>query len=166
MLIAAKHGQRTLGEGLRRQREFLSKAGINADSISFGGAAGGDPADYVTPQATVALLRYLAKRADFATFERALPVLGQDGTLARAIDADSPVRGKVQAKTGTMFWHNRMNGGSILTSKSLAGYMTTRSGRRLAFAVFINNLPVKTSDDRDRIGKALGQLCQVIYDAS
>jgi serine-type D-Ala-D-Ala carboxypeptidase/endopeptidase (penicillin-binding protein 4) len=166
MLVAAKHGQRTLGEGLRRQREFLSKAGIDADSISFGGAAGGDPADFVTPQATVSLLRYLAKRADFATFERALPVLGQDGTLARAVGADSPVRGKVQAKTGTMFWHNRMNGGSILTSKSLAGYMTTRSGRRLAFAVFVNNLPVKTSDDRERVGKALGQLCQVIYDAS
>ena len=166
LLIAARHGQRTLGDGLKRQREFLIDAGVDADGISFGGAAGGDAADYVTPRATVGLLRYMASRDDFAAYERALPVLGQDGTLARAVHADSPARGKVQAKTGTMFWHNRMNGGSILTSKSVAGYMTTSSGRRLAFAVFINNLPTKTSEDRDRIGKALGQLCQVIFEAS
>lgn len=166
LLIAAKHGQRTLNEGLRRQREFLSKAGVNADSISFGGAAGGDAADYVTPRATVGLLRYMAARDDFAAYERALPVLGQDGTLARAVSAESPARGKVQAKTGTMFWHNRMNGGSILTSKSLAGYMTASSGRRLAFAVFVNNLPTKSSADRDRIGKALGQFCQLVYETN
>jgi D-alanyl-D-alanine carboxypeptidase/D-alanyl-D-alanine-endopeptidase (penicillin-binding protein 4) len=164
LLLAARHGGRTLNDGLRRQREFLIKAGIDADSISFGGAAGGDAADYVTPRATVGLLRYMAVRDDFAAYERALPVLGQDGTLATAVPADSPVHGKVQAKTGTMFWHNRMNGGSILTSKSLAGYMTTSSGRRLAFAVFVNNLPTKTGEDRTRIGKALGQLCQVIFE--
>jgi D-alanyl-D-alanine carboxypeptidase/D-alanyl-D-alanine-endopeptidase (penicillin-binding protein 4) len=119
----------------------------------------------VTPRATVALLRYMAARDDFAVFERALPVLGVDGTLARAVPADSPVRGKVQAKTGTMFWHNRMNGGALLTSKSLAGYMTTKSGSRLAIALFVNNLPTKSADDRDRIGKALGQLCQVIFES-
>jgi serine-type D-Ala-D-Ala carboxypeptidase/endopeptidase (penicillin-binding protein 4) len=165
LLLAAKHGQRTLVEGLKHQRDFLIKAGIDADSISFGGAAGGDPADFVTPRATVNLLRYMASRDDFALYERALPMLGEDGTLARAVPAESPARGKVQAKTGTMFWHNVMNGGSILTSKSLAGYMTTASGRRLAFALFVNNLPTKTSDERERIGKALGRLCEIIYQA-
>jgi D-alanyl-D-alanine carboxypeptidase/D-alanyl-D-alanine-endopeptidase (penicillin-binding protein 4) len=166
LLLAAKHNQRSLAEGLKRQRDFLIKAGVEADSISFGGAAGGSPADYVTPRATVALLRYMASRDDFPLFERALPVLGQDGTLARAVSRESPARGKAQAKTGTMFWHNSMNGGSILTSKALAGYMTAASGRRLAFAVFVNNLPTKTSDDRERVGKALGRLCEIIFEAS
>ncbi|HWB08898.1 MAG TPA: D-alanyl-D-alanine carboxypeptidase/D-alanyl-D-alanine-endopeptidase [Pirellulales bacterium] len=163
LLIAAKHGQSTLSEGLKRQREFLVRSGVDADSISFGGAAGGDLADYVTPRATVALLRYMAKRDDFPVFERALPVLGQDGTLARAVPPESAARGKVLAKTGTLFWHNRMNGGSILTSKALAGYMTTAGGKRLAFALFVNNLPTKNGDDRDQVGKALGRLCEIIY---
>ncbi|HET6878849.1 MAG TPA: D-alanyl-D-alanine carboxypeptidase/D-alanyl-D-alanine-endopeptidase [Pirellulales bacterium] len=165
LLLATRHEERTLADGLKHQRQFLIKAGVDADSISFGGAAGGDPADYVTPRATVALLRYMATRDDFAVFDRALPVLGEDGTLAHAVPAGSPVRGKAQAKTGTMFWHNRLNGGSILTSKSLAGYLTAASGRRLAFAVFVNNLPTKTSGDRERIGKALGQLCEVIFES-
>jgi D-alanyl-D-alanine carboxypeptidase/D-alanyl-D-alanine-endopeptidase (penicillin-binding protein 4) len=166
LLMAARYGQRTLNDGLRHEREFLIKAGIDADTISLGGAAGGDPADYVTPRATVALLRYMVTRGDFPAFERALPVLGEDGTLAHAVPSDSLVRGKAEAKTGTMFWHNRLNGGSILTSKSLAGYLTATSGRRLAFALFVNNLPTKNSADRERIGKALGQLCQIIFEST
>jgi D-alanyl-D-alanine carboxypeptidase/D-alanyl-D-alanine-endopeptidase (penicillin-binding protein 4) len=166
LLIAVKHGERTLSHGMKHQRDFLSRSGIDADSISFGGAAGGDAADYVTPRATVALLRHMATRDDFALFERALPVLGQDGTLARAVSPESAARGKVQAKTGTLFWHNQMNGGSILTSKALAGYMTTASGRRLAFALFVNNLPTKNGEAREQIGKALGRLCEIIYEAT
>lgn len=165
LLMAARQGQRTLREGMRLEREFFIKAGVDADTISFGGAAGGDPADFVTPRATVTLLRYMASRDDFAVFERALPVLGIDGTLAHTVPEDSPVRGKVQAKTGTMFWRNRLSGGSILTAKSLAGYMTAASGNRLAIALFVNNLPTKTSEDRGRIGKELGKLCQVIFES-
>jgi D-alanyl-D-alanine carboxypeptidase/D-alanyl-D-alanine-endopeptidase (penicillin-binding protein 4) len=167
LLMAAKHGERTLADGLKHQRTVLTQAGIDPDQISFGGAAGGDPADFVTPRVTVTLLRYLSTRNDlFPSFERALPVLGEDGTLAHAVPQDSPARGKVQAKTGTMYWSNRMSGGAILTSKALAGYMTTASGRRLAFAIFVNNLPTKTAGDRDVVGKALGQLCQIVYEAS
>ncbi|HVA50344.1 MAG TPA: D-alanyl-D-alanine carboxypeptidase/D-alanyl-D-alanine-endopeptidase [Pirellulales bacterium] len=163
LLLAAKHGERTLDEGLRHERDFLTTAGVDVDTISFGGAAGGAAADFVTPRATVALLRHMASRPGFAEFERALPVLGHDGTLAHAVAADSPVRGKVRAKTGTLFWNDRMNGGAILTSKALAGYMTAASGRRLAFAVFVNNLHTKTADDRERLGKALGELCRIVY---
>lgn len=163
LIVASRHGQRTLRDGLRHEREFLARSGVDVDTISFGGAAGGSSADFVTPRATVGLLRHLATRPDFAQFERGLPVLGEDGTLARTVAADSPVRGKVQAKTGTLFWNNQMNGGSILTSKALAGYMTAASGRRLVFALFVNNLHTKNGDDRERVGKALGELCQVIY---
>ncbi len=99
------------------------------------------------------LLRSMATRPDFAQFERALPVLGQDGTLARTVAAESPVRGRVQAKTGTLFWSDHMNGGAVLTSKALAGYMTAASGRRLAFALFVNNLRTKNADDRDRCAR-------------
>ncbi|MEX0713152.1 MAG: D-alanyl-D-alanine carboxypeptidase, partial [Pirellulales bacterium] len=45
LLLAAKHGQRTLAEGLRRQHDALAALGVAVDTISFGGAAGGDRAD-------------------------------------------------------------------------------------------------------------------------
>ncbi len=62
LLLAARHGERSLAAGLHRQHDFLAKAGIDVGAISFGGGAGGDRADYTTPRVTVQLLRYMATR--------------------------------------------------------------------------------------------------------
>jgi D-alanyl-D-alanine carboxypeptidase/D-alanyl-D-alanine-endopeptidase (penicillin-binding protein 4) len=164
LLVAAKNGSRTLDEGLRLQREFLAGASVDADTISFGGGAGGSRADYTTPRATVQLLRHMATRPDAAVYEAALPVLGVDGTLASSVSRDSPARGKVHAKTGTLFWQNTMNGRYIVTSKALAGYMTTSQGRRLAFAMFVNNTHIEKSSETAREGRTLGQLCEIVFE--
>lgn len=163
LLVAAKHGKRSLADGLRLQHDFLSRAGVDVDTISFGGGAGGSRADYATPRATVQLLRFMSKRPDFAVYESALPVLGTDGTLATVVGPDSPARGHVQAKTGTLFWDNTMNGRFLLTSKALAGYMTTARGRRLAFAMFVNNTHLQKATDTAREGRTLGRLCEIIF---
>ncbi|HVU88171.1 MAG TPA: D-alanyl-D-alanine carboxypeptidase/D-alanyl-D-alanine-endopeptidase [Pirellulales bacterium] len=162
LLIAARHGERTLAAGLRRQHDFLAKAGIDVDTISFGGGAGGDRADYTSPRVTVQLLRYMATRPDFAVYHDALPILGEDGTLATAVPKDSPARGKVRAKTGTLVWSNTMNGTSILNSKALAGYGTTHLGKRVAMSLVVNQVQIAKSEDRERIGQVLGRLCEAI----
>jgi D-alanyl-D-alanine carboxypeptidase/D-alanyl-D-alanine-endopeptidase (penicillin-binding protein 4) len=164
LLVAAHHGERTLAEGLRRQRDFLLRAGVAAaDTLSFGGGAGGTRADHVTPRATVELLQAMAQRPDFSVFERALPVLGVDGTLSKAVGPDSPARGKVQAKTGTLTWENLLWGRTLCTSKALAGYLTTAQGRRLAFAAFINGVHLKDGIDTGRLGRDLGRLCELVH---
>lgn len=162
LLVAARHDERTLRDGLRRQRAFLERAGVAVETISFGGGAGGDRADYVTPRATVALLRYMATRDDLVVYREALPVLGVDGTLAKAVSPESPARGKVQAKTGTLLWSNTMNGSFVLASKALAGYATASSGRELSFAFFVNQVHLKDPTDRDKVGQRLGRLCEII----
>src|SRR6185436_8373216 len=116
LLVAARKGKRTLTDGLHFQREFLLRAGVEADTISFGGAAGGARGDFSTPRATVQLLRYMTTRPDFAKYDAGLPVLGVDGTLAAVLPADSPARGKARAKTGTFSAANTMNNRVILTS--------------------------------------------------
>jgi D-alanyl-D-alanine carboxypeptidase/D-alanyl-D-alanine-endopeptidase (penicillin-binding protein 4) len=58
-----------------------------------------------------------------------------------------------------------MNGGEMLTSKALAGYLTTSGGRRLAFAVFVNGVHTRSSADRDRIGQTLGKICEIVHAA-
>ncbi len=163
LLVAVQHGQRTVTEGLQWQKKFLLKAGVEADAISFGGAAGGSRADLVTPKATVQLLRYMSTRQDFAGFEAALPVLGRDGTLA-AISKNHAAAGKVMAKTGTYVVDNSMNGTGLLTSKALAGYMTTAKGRKLAFAVFVNMTHLREGEKSSREGEALGRICEVVYE--
>jgi D-alanyl-D-alanine carboxypeptidase/D-alanyl-D-alanine-endopeptidase (penicillin-binding protein 4) len=163
LLVASKSGKRSVGDGLKLQRDFLVRAGVDADTLSFGGGAGGARADYVTPAATVQLLRHMAARPDFPVFERALPILGVDGTLAKSVAKDSPARGQVQAKTGTLVWENLLAGRGLLTSKALAGYLTTSTGRRLAFAAFINGVHLKDGLDSKRLGSDLGRLCEIVH---
>jgi D-alanyl-D-alanine carboxypeptidase/D-alanyl-D-alanine-endopeptidase (penicillin-binding protein 4) len=149
--------------GLRLQGKFLKDLGVDVNTISFGGGAGGDPADAVTPRATVQLLQAMARRSDYKFYEAGFPVLGVDGTLVDAVKSDSLARGKLRAKTGTYFVHDVMNGRSLLTSKSLAGIMTTASGRALTLAIFVNRVPLPRGTPPTREGKVLGRLCEIIY---
>ncbi len=166
LLVATKHGQRTLADGLRRQGEFLTRAGLDTAKLSFAGGAGGARADHVTPRGTVQLLRHMRGRPDFAAYRRAMPVLGIDGTLATSVAADSPARGQIQAKTGTLSWDNLLSGGSLLTSKALAGYLTTKGGREVVFAAFVNNVPLRDGLDSRAVGRDLGRICELMLEAT
>ncbi|HEX5104933.1 MAG TPA: D-alanyl-D-alanine carboxypeptidase/D-alanyl-D-alanine-endopeptidase [Pirellulaceae bacterium] len=163
LLVAVKNGKRSVADGLKLEGEFLARAGVDLDAVSFGGGAGGSRADYVTPASTVQLLRYMASRPDFAVYEKALPILGVDGTLAKSVGADSPAKGKVQAKTGTLVWDNLLVGRGLCTSKALGGYLTTASGKRLAFAAFVNGVPLKDGLTTRAIGTDLGRLCEIVH---
>jgi D-alanyl-D-alanine carboxypeptidase/D-alanyl-D-alanine-endopeptidase (penicillin-binding protein 4) len=163
LLVAVKHKKRTLADGLRLEGKELAGLGVDVSTISFGGGAGGANADAITPRATVKLLEAMSKRPDYAVYRDALPVLGVDGTLAEAVPADSPARGKVQAKTGTLFWSDLLNDRSLLRSKALAGTVTTASGRTLFVAMFVNDVPLPRGVQPAREGKVLGKLCEIIY---
>ena len=163
LLIAAKNGQRTLEQGLLREGAFLRRAKVDVDQISFGGGAGGARNDFATPRATIQLLRYMATRPDFAVYEGALPILGVDGTTHDSVPEDSPARGKVRAKTGTFVLTNQLNGRAVLISKALAGYVTSASGKKLAFAMFVNGTHLPNTGETKREGKTLGKLAEIIY---
>ena len=168
LILAASHGATSLDRGLRLEAEALEKLGVDTRTISFGGGAGGSRADLVTPRATVALLRAMATRSDFPAFDAALPILGRDGTLAKAVPADSPARGHAHAKTGSYWVANPLTGHDVLTSKALAGYLETALGRKLAFAIFVNDVPSQAiaptvSEAASLTGKKLGKLCEVFY---
>ena len=171
MIVAAHHGATSLERGLALEAENLEKLGVDTKTISFGGGAGGARADLVTPRATVALLRAMATRPDFAAFDQALPVLGRDGTLAQAVPPESPARGHARAKTGSFWVDNPLSGHPVLTSKAIAGYMDTESGRKVAFAFFVNGIPSQMIAPTIRetsalAGKRLGKLCEVFYNDS
>ena len=76
LLIAAHHGERTLGEGLKRQGGILKSLGLEPGTVSFGGGAGGSRSDLATPRATVTFLRAMATRPEFAAYDAALAGAG------------------------------------------------------------------------------------------
>jgi serine-type D-Ala-D-Ala carboxypeptidase/endopeptidase (penicillin-binding protein 4) len=163
LLLAVKEGKQTLPEGMRLEGRVLADLGVDVKTISLESGAGGGNGDRVTPRATVQLLLAMSKRPEYAVFKDALPVLGVDGTLAEAVGPDSPARGKVWAKTGTYDDADLINRRELLRSKTLAGVMTTAKGRSLAFALFVNDVPLPRGTGPAREGKVLGQLCEIIY---
>jgi D-alanyl-D-alanine carboxypeptidase/D-alanyl-D-alanine-endopeptidase (penicillin-binding protein 4) len=163
LLIAAKHGKRTLADGMALEGKILGELGIAAKGLVLESGAGGGDCDRLTPQAVVQLFRALSRRPDFPVYRAALPVLGVDGTLVSAISKDSPARGKVLAKTGTYIDDDLLNDRLFLRSKSLAGLMTTKDGRRLIFAMFVNDVPLPQGVGSTREAKVLGELCEILY---
>jgi D-alanyl-D-alanine carboxypeptidase len=54
----------------------------------------------------------------------------------------------------------------MIDSKALAGYMTTKSGKKLAFALFVNHVPVGLDPNavRDIAGQAMGEIAAAAYE--
>lgn len=48
-----------------------------------------------------------------------------------------------------------MNDRAFLLGKSLAGYVDAKSGKRLVFAVYANNVPISSLDDMMAVGEDL-----------
>jgi N-acyl-D-amino-acid deacylase len=151
--------------GFDLEHNFLEKGRLDLAGASQGDGAGGARSAYFTPDFMVHFLAFMSRLKDFSVFEKALPILGRDGTLAK-IGVDSPAAGHVFAKTGTFGSYNALNKALMLDGKGLAGYMTTPDGRHLAFAVFANRVSLPLDDPeapQKIVGATLGEIATAIY---
>lgn len=162
-LMAVHKGKNEFQEGMAIEGEFLKKAGVDIDSISIGDGEGGVVADKISPRAAVKLLKYMSTHKDFEAYYIALPIMGVDGTLATAASKESPIVGKVRAKTGTTGTYNGIRGKLFLVAKGLAGYMESSKGRKLIFAIYINNLNINDIEELMKVGNVLGDICEKVY---
>ena len=149
--------------GFLLMREFLVKAGLKDDGASQEDGAGGS-ANF-TPSFMTSFLAHFAAHKNFQTFHDALPILGRDGTLFE-IQVNSSAAGRVFAKTGTYGRSDLLHNGLMVDSKALAGYMTTKSGHRVAFAIYVNHVLVslKPNAIRDILGQAVGEIAVTFYE--
>lgn len=151
--------------GFNLEHDFLAKAGLDLSGASQADGAGGAQSAFFTPDFVAHYLAYMSRQKDFALFEKALPILGRDGTLWK-IEVNSPAAGHVFAKTGTFGAYDALNKDLMLTGKGLAGYMVTPDGRHLAFALYANRVLLSLSDPNAAdtvVGEALGQIASAIY---
>jgi PBP4 family serine-type D-alanyl-D-alanine carboxypeptidase len=155
-----------LDTGFQIERNFLLSAHLDLSGASQGDGEGGDWADLFSPDFMCHYLAYWTTRPDFNIFFHALPVLGKDGTLAK-IQVNSLAAGHVFAKTGTYDSEDRLNNKIMLNGKGLVGYVYTKSGRKLAFAAYVNHvsLPDDPEASQQVAGQALGEIAAAAYDA-
>jgi serine-type D-Ala-D-Ala carboxypeptidase/endopeptidase (penicillin-binding protein 4) len=139
----------SLGQGTRVVRQYLTSIGVRPQDFFFFDGSGLSNADLITPRAATTLLAYASRQPWGASWRSALPVAGVDGTLSNRF-TNSPVKGKLDAKTGTL--------GEV---RALSGYMTTASGRTLAVSILVND----HQPDSKAEGKAMDQLVEMIWQA-
>ena len=166
LVMAANQGMRTMDEGMAVEGRVLQKMGVPISQIALSDGEGGVRSDRVTPRAAVKLLSIMAGRQDFPAYYDALPIIGVDGSLHGAVGADSPVKGKVRAKTGSTIAGDSLNQRGFFLTKALAGYMTAQSGRELIFALYVNGFFVSGMEEIMSVGRDMGSICLAIYQAN
>jgi serine-type D-Ala-D-Ala carboxypeptidase/endopeptidase (penicillin-binding protein 4) len=126
-LLGKVHGDDgTIAQGTRVVRQFLLAAGVNDTDFYIYDGSGLSPYNRIAPRAYTQLLSWAGRQSWGNDFRQTLPIAGVDGTLVNRF-ADSPLKSKLWAKTGTMTGVN-----------ALSGYLTAASGRLLVFSILVN----------------------------
>jgi D-alanyl-D-alanine carboxypeptidase/D-alanyl-D-alanine-endopeptidase (penicillin-binding protein 4) len=133
-------------EGTRVVRQFLVNAGVDDNDFFLYDGSGLSPKDKIAPRAFTRLLVYASQQPWGVAWRETLPVAGVDGTLDNRFK-NTPFKGKMWAKTGTL---DEVN--------ALSGYVTAASGRMVAFSILVNNhYPGSDAEQQaiDRISEAI-----------
>jgi D-alanyl-D-alanine carboxypeptidase len=105
-------------------------------------------------------------RAVFPEYFAAFPLLGVDGSLATVTDFESdptlaPAKGQVAAKTGTYL--GALGDGFEVKGQAFAGYVTSKSGRKLAYQLVVNGVPVKGIDGVIKVFQDEGTISAILW---
>ncbi len=131
-----KRGQGSTAAGLEAVREFLQQAGLDMGACHLVDGSGLSRINGVSAENLVRLLVFMARSPYADLYRNSLSVFGVDGTLRNRL-RDTPLQGNGFAKTGSLY-----------RVSSIAGYLTTQSGRKLAFAILMNNYNTSGSEAR------------------
>jgi D-alanyl-D-alanine carboxypeptidase/D-alanyl-D-alanine-endopeptidase (penicillin-binding protein 4) len=134
--------------GIAEEQAFLDEVGIGRGSYTFSDGSGLSRADLVSPTAVVRLLEHMYDSPLRDAWMSLLPVAGQDGTL-HARFADTPLAGRIFAKTGT-----------LAHVAALSGYARRKNGQMLAFSILVNNYNGPGADVR----AAIDRLCALMLE--
>lgn len=115
----------------RAIRSILNQyAKIDLGNVYLVDGSGLSPHNLMNPRTMLKLLDFINKNNDKLGLIEMLPVSGESGTLHwRVSTFNEPLKGKVFAKTG-----------SLQNVSTLAGFIITKSGARVPFALYTNSI--------------------------
>jgi len=130
-------GNGSTEEGLKQVEKYWST------KFSFGGiflndGSGLSRSNGISASSFVDILKAMSLSKNYDAYLKTLPVAGKSGTLA-GLCKDQPGQGRIVAKSGTMD-----------KIKSYAGYVNSKSGKKIAFAIVVTNY---TSSSSNVVGK-------------
>jgi len=140
---------RSYFSGCRAVIEFWRDKGVDMTGVTLVDGSGRRYENSLTARQLVDILYYQTTAPTFGTFYSSLPLAGISGTMKRMLNG-TVAEGKVRAKTGT-----------LAAVKSLAGYVSTMSGRRLIFAIIVNNYTCRTSVMKKKLEGVLVKMTEL-----
>jgi D-alanyl-D-alanine carboxypeptidase/D-alanyl-D-alanine-endopeptidase (penicillin-binding protein 4) len=135
-------GARTVDAALVTERRYLTGTlGIDGAGFDFPTNGSGSPDSRASARTTATLLTVMSRLPIYPVYRDALSILGIDGSLA-AIGRDVVGKEHIRVKSGATVTNGQM------VAMNMAGYMDAKSGRRLAYALFVNHAgPVQALTD-------------------
>jgi D-alanyl-D-alanine carboxypeptidase/D-alanyl-D-alanine-endopeptidase (penicillin-binding protein 4) len=121
--------------GCKVLEDFWKNLGMETGGMFLKDGSGLSRYNALTAQQLVFVLRFMkTNNTNLAVFENSLPVSGKSGSL-ESIGKNTPAENNLRAKSGYME-----------RCMSYAGYVTTVSGKEVAFAVIVNNFSCSNAE--------------------
>lgn len=140
MYQGVAQGVRTVDEALVTERNYLTGTlGLNGASFDFPTNGSGTPDSRATARTTATLLQTMSRSTNATVYRNALAILGTDGSLA-AVGQTVAGKQNILVKSGAT-----IDASGQLVAINMAGYISAKSGRQLAYALFVNNAGPATS---------------------
>jgi len=161
-LVAVEHGSRDCNDAAGEIMSTITPLGVSPLSTYLFDPAGSIDDARTTPRDMAEFHRRATTQPYGAALKAGLPVLGRNGSLATTL-VDSPAAGHVFGKTGTRVV-TTPDDRVLVLGQTLVGYIDTKGGRELAFALMVNDVPqvafediLKIFNDQGRMTAALQQ---------
>jgi D-alanyl-D-alanine carboxypeptidase/D-alanyl-D-alanine-endopeptidase (penicillin-binding protein 4) len=130
-------------------KSYWRNQGMDTRGMSVNDGSGQSQYNVITARQLIFVLDYMKeKSAFFDDYYNSLAVGGKTGTLKHMF-GNSFAKGNVHAKSGT-----------IDGVKSYSGYVTTRSGREVAFSVMVNNFSCSSKEARAKLEQLMIALAE------
>ena len=129
----------TAKNGIKVINNFISLIGMSPEKYNLVDGSGLSHYNLVSAELILEVLKYMyySEPGLYKILVESFPIAGVDGTLAKRMNGTS-AENNVKAKTGT-----------ITGVSALSGYITSQSGRLIAFSILIENFARGTSTARN-----------------
>ncbi|MBU2019426.1 MAG: D-alanyl-D-alanine carboxypeptidase [Bacteroidetes bacterium] len=144
----AQSNKGSTDEGLNQLYKFWQSK-IDTKGLYLKDGSGLSRSNAVAAAHFCELLAQMSKSINYANFKASLPIAGQTGTIS-SLCKNTPAQGRIFAKSGTM---SRI--------KSYAGYAETLTGKKLGFAIIINNFNCSSSTTVNEIEKLMVAMVKI-----
>jgi D-alanyl-D-alanine carboxypeptidase len=144
-----KYKKRDFFYGSKAVMEFWQEKGIDMSGLYICDGSGRSRNNIISPKQLADILFKISTSTIFPVFYNSLPLAGISGTMHKWLKG-TVGEGRLRAKTGSL------NG-----VRSYTGYVRTLHGKKLIFAIIVNNYTCPTKSLKQRLEKTMLKMVEL-----